>query len=195
MFIEASIVRGIGQGNFPWPVYIFNGEVSRFQTAEELIHLAWRNCSSNQSVAIACLERAMKLLPDDPYLFNQCALVNLAMNRHQEALQCLDHAIELAPELFFLQLNRGNALMMLGYFDGACSSVEKAIKLTRESGEKAFCLFQYGLFCLQKKLYFGAALALSDACALQPASKKYRDSLNLACMLRAMESESEEKTK
>ena len=150
--VQVSVVHKIVAVGFSWPVYIFNGDISRFLTAKEMVDLAWKNSRYNQELAIAYMSGAMKLLPDEPYTVNQCSLIYVSMAKYQEALRCMDRAIELMPQNYLFYLGRGNIRMLSGDFDGARESVMSAIKLAQEEITKALCWFELGVMALQEKL-------------------------------------------
>lgn len=82
--------------------------------------------------ALASLERAYALGPDDPTIALNLGRTYLALGRIDEAVRTLERAIHLEPAAFFPQLNLARGYLLLGDLARARTTLERAKSIKRE---------------------------------------------------------------
>ncbi|HLY07623.1 MAG TPA: sulfotransferase [Rhizomicrobium sp.] len=89
----------------------------------------WHEANGRLPAALADLEHATALAPDDVPVLNALGLCRERLGRTREALAAFDKATRLAPGFAPAQMNRGRVLEALGESDAARASYESALKL------------------------------------------------------------------
>lgn len=79
--------------------------------------------------ALALLERALRLAPDDIGVRNALSLCLQRLDRPHEALPHVDRILKLRPDLAFAHANRGNALIAIGDLGKAQQAHRRALEL------------------------------------------------------------------
>jgi Tetratricopeptide repeat/Glycosyltransferase family 9 (heptosyltransferase) len=96
---------------------------------------------------------------------NNCGITLILLRRCEEALEILDRALSISPDLAELFNNKGNALKYLARFDEALANYDRAIVLRPDYAEarsnRGNCLDEMGR-------YAEALACYNDALALQP---------------------------
>jgi len=69
----------------------------------------------------------------------------MKLNKHQEAIQYFDKAIDLFPNDSDAYSHKGNALWKLKQYDAANHCLEKAIELETDRDRKSFLKFKLNL--------------------------------------------------
>jgi len=85
--------------------------------------------------ALADLQRAHLLAPQDPTILNACGLALARMNRPEEALACYDRAISLAPDFGQAWFNRGWVLEQVGETAKAADAYAKAAEIHPQNAQ------------------------------------------------------------
>jgi len=89
----------------------------------------WHEGNGRVSAALADLEHAYALAPDDVPVLNALGLCRERLGRAREAFDAFDRAAKLAPAFVPAQMNRGRVLETLGNSDAARASYESALQL------------------------------------------------------------------
>ena len=89
----------------------------------------WHERNDRVSAALADLEHAHALAPDDVPILNALGLCLERLGRTRAAYNSFDKAARLAPEFAAAQMNRGRTLEALGDFDRARESYKRALHL------------------------------------------------------------------
>lgn len=79
--------------------------------------------------ALAALEQAVRLLPDDAHTHNNLGNVLNERGRHHEAEACYRQALALTPDFAEAHNNLGNALKQLGRVEEAKACFDRALKI------------------------------------------------------------------
>ena len=104
----------------------------------------WNNLAAlllnalNQPVEAAqCLAQALKIDPNNPLGWANLASMNGRLNRHEQALECADHALALDPQMVEAHLHRARAAQMLGRREIVRAASEALAKLPPEKFRRA----------------------------------------------------------
>src|SRR5947209_2931581 len=89
----------------------------------------WHERNGRSAAALADLQHAHTLAPEDVPALNALGLSFERLGRTRDAFRAFDKAATLAPGFAPAQMNRGCALEALGDFDGARASYERALQL------------------------------------------------------------------
>lgn len=103
--------------------------IERFPGAAELyaVRASLRLQMQQVSMALADLEKAVALNPDDAGVRVNRAQAYRSFGRYAEARQDLDRAVELAPDLVAARFNRGALLYAQNDFEGALADFDHCI--------------------------------------------------------------------
>jgi Flp pilus assembly protein TadD len=85
--------------------------------------------------ALADLQRAHLLAPQDPTILNACGLTLARLSRIEEALECYDRAIVLKPDFGQVWFNRGWGLEQLGETVKAAQAYERAVEIHPQNAQ------------------------------------------------------------
>jgi len=83
--------------------------------------------------ALASLNEAVRLAPDDYIALNGMGVILLSVNQFSKALTCFDHALAVQPNDPTANHNRGLALMGLGRYEDARQTFEHTLQLAPDS--------------------------------------------------------------
>jgi tetratricopeptide (TPR) repeat protein len=76
--------------------------------------------------AVKDYQTGLRMDPEDINLMNSLGVAMAELNRHRQAVQLFDRVLHREPENFMALVNKGFALRMLDYRDGAIDCFEKA---------------------------------------------------------------------
>ncbi len=95
----------------------------------ELLALAMRIGKKEPGRALAAVERALLLEPDNARLHNQRGVALAQAGDERAALAAYDRAVELAPDLALVRTNRASTYLLLRRTDDALADLERALTL------------------------------------------------------------------
>jgi tetratricopeptide (TPR) repeat protein len=123
----------------------------------------WHEQNGRLPAALADLEHAHALAPEDVPVLNALGLCRERLGRTREACEAFDRAAALAPEFPPALMNRGRVLEALGDFDGASASYGAALKL----GYNAHA--EFAALAARRADWPNARLHAREALAIRPA--------------------------
>ena len=84
---------------------------------------------TNPEKAIEYLDKAIKLQPNNPELYNKKGTAYYNMGQYQHTIEMTSEAIRLMPKYFLAYNNRGNSFANLGQFQKAIEDYNQVISL------------------------------------------------------------------
>jgi tetratricopeptide (TPR) repeat protein len=120
----------------------------------------WHEQNGRLSAALADLEHAHALAPDDVPVLNALGLCRDRLGRAREAFDAFDRAVALAPGFAPALMNRGRVLEALGDFDRAAISYGSALKLGHNAHAELAALAARRADWETARLHARAALAI-----------------------------------
>ena len=121
--------------------------------------------SGKYEEALAAYNQALRIVPNDPQLYEKRGDILLLLKRSHEALDTYIQALTLLPDQSSLYKKRGDTLVALGQFNEAQETYEKAISLLPGNAELYLSLGD-GLF--RGAMYEKALVAYNKAIELAP---------------------------
>ena len=88
--------------------------------------------------ALAALDKALALAPDDLPALNGRGIVLLKLDRAEEAVAAFERVLQRDPRFISAGANRGNALAQLGRFDEALAQYDAVLALRAVARRNAF---------------------------------------------------------
>jgi CHAT domain-containing protein/Flp pilus assembly protein TadD len=79
--------------------------------------------------AIASYDNALKIKPDDHYVWNGRGLALNNLGRYEEEIASYDNALKIKPDDYLAWVNRGAALWRSGRYEEAIASYDSALKI------------------------------------------------------------------
>lgn len=123
----------------------------------------WHERNGRAPSAMADLEHAHVLAPDDVPVLNALGLARERGGRAQDAFDAFDSAVKLAPQFAPAQMNRGRLCEALGNFDGAEVSYQAALKLGHNAHAEIAALAARRADWPKARAHAGQALAIRPA--------------------------------
>ena len=117
--------------------------------------------------ALADLNRALELRPDDPVILNNRGVTYSALERHDEALADYNRALELKPDDPEILNNRGVTYYHLERYDEALADINRALQLKPDDPQSLYnmaCLLSLMQKPEDATAYLEKAIALDDKC-------------------------------
>jgi len=113
--------------------------------------------------ALAIIERAIKIAPQNSIIYNNKGLIFHAMRRYEEAQHCFDRALAIDPQNHAAYLNRGNVHLERKRIEEALVDIERslAIQITPEA------FVQQGVAYQKLERYDDALVAFDRALAIR----------------------------
>lgn len=127
----ADVTQLIQSAQFPRATEIARAALARGMVHPLLLNLRayWLETNNRPSEALADLERALKMAPEDPSLHNALGLCLTKFARWSEAVVEFERAVALVPEFAAAQFNLGSARECTGDLGGAREAFERALEL------------------------------------------------------------------
>jgi len=125
----------------------------------------WHERNGRLSSALADLEHARALAPDDVPVLNALGLCLERLGRTRAAYDVLDKAAKFAPQFAPVQMNKGRVLEALGDFDGASASYEAALRLGHNAHPEIAALAARRADWERARLHAREALSIMPALA------------------------------
>lgn len=115
---DATNIKGVNMNESDWLEMLgWKGE-----QVSDLRYAAYSYAKEGAyDVALSFFDALAVLSPNVPYDLQTLGALHLQMGSGQEALECLNQALEVEPEHLLTKLNRAKALFMLGYRKQALS--------------------------------------------------------------------------
>lgn len=123
----------------------------------------WHEQNGRLTAAVADLEHAHVLAPEDIPVLNALGLIRERLGRTKEAFDAFDRAAALAPEFAPAQLNRGRLSEALGDFDAAQRGYEAALKLGQNTHAEIAALAARRADWTKARVHAREALAIRPA--------------------------------
>jgi tetratricopeptide (TPR) repeat protein len=120
----------------------------------------WHEQNGRLPAALADLEHAHALAPDDVPVLNALGLCRERLGRTRAAYDSFERAANLAPEFVPAHMNRGRLLEALGDFDGAAESYDTALKRGHNAHTELAALAGRRADWTTARLHARAALAI-----------------------------------
>ncbi|MFG1668871.1 tetratricopeptide repeat protein [Streptomyces sp. Y7] len=108
-----------------WSVTLDPGTAARAYRARAMSH----DLAGDLDAAVADLDRALRLAPDDPRSLALRGEYHRAQERPDEAIRDLDRALGLHPDDAFALASRGAARLVRQEFDDALADLDRAVRL------------------------------------------------------------------
>ncbi|MCX6819566.1 MAG: tetratricopeptide repeat protein [Candidatus Aenigmarchaeota archaeon] len=77
-------------------------------------------------------DKALEILPDDPYLLNDKGIALKNLEHYQEAMQCYERAMKLKPDFYQAMTNKGAVLSILNRDEEGIEWINNALEIDPE---------------------------------------------------------------
>jgi tetratricopeptide (TPR) repeat protein len=114
-----------GPVDLGWSVVLEPAAAARAYRARAMAH----DLAGDQHAAVADLDRALELTPDDPRSLALRGEYHRVLERHDEAIRDLDRALGLNPDHAFALASRGAVRLGRRQFDEALVDLDRAVRL------------------------------------------------------------------
>lgn len=135
--VMAGVSEAVRSGNFPRAT-----EMARAALARGIVHplflnlrAYWLEDNNRPREALADLERAVAMAPDDPALHNALGLCLTKFGRWPEAVAAFEAAVAVRPQFVAAHFNLASARECAGDLAGARSAFERARELDPDNPE------------------------------------------------------------